>query len=216
MLTHVNFFRYSKRKIDLKYLIRQAEELGALYARAIKTRDIVIDERTYFKCLVPRCPWYNVSPMCPPSMMKPSEFQKILSKYADAILIQITDDNISNTVKEKKGKVSSLTEMFQSDDYVQSFVPGMRKLHAIIEKIEAMAFNRGYRFAAGLICGTCLLCDDCVKRTPPKICKLPFKARPSMEAVGIDVQKTAERAGLIFDMSDENRKVTSNGLVLID
>jgi predicted metal-binding protein len=46
-------------------------------------------------------------------------------------------------------------------------------------------------------------------------CKHPFKARPSMEAVGIDVYLTAQKAGLGFFYGIED-EVVWNGLVLLE
>jgi len=84
----------------------------------------------------------------------------------------------------------------------------------IMTALEAEAFKMGYRFAAAFAGGDCVLCDVCAGATGGP-CKHPFEARPSMEAVGIDVVATAEAAGLVVELpADEHPRWT--GLLLID
>ena len=73
-----------------------------------------------------------------------------------------------------------------------------RKGNEIAAKIELMAFADGYYLAAAFGSGTCfsLLCD----RKPCQvldngICRFPLKARPSMEAVGMDVFGLVTKVG---------------------
>jgi len=65
--------------------------------------------------------------------------------------------------------------------------------------LEAQAFKMGHRFAAAFAGGDCVLCAVCagVDGWP---CEHPYEARPSMEAVGIDVVATAEAAGLTVEL----------------
>jgi predicted metal-binding protein len=46
-------------------------------------------------------------------------------------------------------------------------------------------------------------------------CAHPFKARPSMEAMGIDVTATTEKAGLEVPSYPIDQSVTWTGLVLL-
>ncbi len=80
---------------------------------------------------------------------------------------------------------------------------------------EKKAFAEGFLFAAGFIGGCCRLCDECVAVRGGIQCRFPFKARPSMEAMGIDVIATAKKVGMpvFFPISD---RVTWTGLILID
>lgn len=57
---------------------------------------------------------------------------------------------------------------------------------------EREAFLSGYYKAFGMGAGPCRLCDVCDLEGG---CKHPDKARPAMEACGIDVFKTARKAG---------------------
>jgi predicted metal-binding protein len=89
------------------------------------------------------------------------------------------------------------------------------ELHEIVNAVEKAAQEFGFTFAAGFIGGACKLCDPCVGVKSGKPCKHPFKARPSMEAVGIDVHLTGKKAGLDFS-PDIEKEVVWNGLVLLE
>ena len=65
--------------------------------------------------------------------------------------------------------------------------------HSRLLKMEKRAFLAGYHKALGFGAGPCSLCESC---TGEEVCRFPEKARPSMEASGIDVYGTARAAGL--------------------
>jgi len=75
--------------------------------------------------------------------------------------------------------------------------------------------NMEYRFSAGLSGGPCELCDRCVGQKSGAPCKHPLKARPSMEAFGIDVFKTAENAGMPLRCPEGNEAYWID-LLLVD
>jgi predicted metal-binding protein len=85
----------------------------------------------------------------------------------------------------------------------------------IIELIEAAAFKNGMRFATGFTGGGCVLCDQCVENKASDPCRHPFRARPAMEGVGIDVVQTAENAGIPIHLSS-SEKVRWTGLILLE
>jgi len=58
-------------------------------------------------------------------------------------------------------------------------------------EIERQAFLDGYYFAFSL--SDCAVCKECCY---PKACRAPKKARPAMQALGIDVFATARKQGL--------------------
>ena len=204
-----------KIESDLNFLCQEAKKLGAVNAVACMASDIVVDLRANLKCHVPICPYYGNNLMCPPYIMKASEFQEILSKYNYAVLIQ-AEISLPEEVIQATYQENSIADLFSN--YKQSFSPTLNELSKfdeLISKIEAAAFNLGYRFAAGFSGGTCKLCDECVAKQPGESCRHPFKARPSMEAVGIDVLKTAEKAGLTATAPAMNI-IVAHGMVLID
>lgn len=67
----------------------------------------------------------------------------------------------------------------------------------IVVTLEREAFLAGYYKTLGLGSGPCTLCDSCDVQ---KRCRHPEEARPSMEACGIDVYRTARAAGFPIEV----------------
>ena len=203
---------------DLKALCEFAKELGANDAVSFSSKDVVVDERVRLKCLIPPCDDLGLNLMCPPFVMSVQEFKVILSKYSWAILIQI-EAPISTKMRNKINKTGDLASLYGDEDFLKdyrsTFDPIRMKLHKIINRVEAKASMFGYRFATGFKAGPCKLCSECAVKDSITICKHPYQSRPAMEAVGIDVFKTAENAGLHFDFLTKDKAVW-NGLVLVN
>jgi predicted metal-binding protein len=85
------------------------------------------------------------------------------------------------------------------------------EINEIVVAVEREAFLLGHYLALGLRGGPCPLCPECTDRK--ENCRNPEKARPSMEAVGIDVFATLKNAGISADLKknsdDEIRKEPS-------
>ena len=207
----------SKIEKDLEVLCKLAKKLGATNTGSFDARDVVVDERVRLKCLIPVCDDYGVNLMCPPYVMSVPEFRQVLAKFSWAILVQI-EVLIPAEMKEEIRQASDVAALYKNakfmDSYKKSFDPIKLKLHHIINKVEAKASMLRYRFATGFKAGSCKLCPECVTKNSQESCRHPFKSRPAMEAVGIDVFKTAENAGLPFDVPVKNKTVW-NGLVLV-
>ena len=94
----------------------------------------------------------------------------------------------------------------------------------ITDRFKKEAFLKGFVKAIGFASGTCLLCKKCIiqedfmKGIPIDIarryCRHKNKARPSLEAVGIDVFKTAKNVG--FTLTPPKGVVRWTGLILVD
>ena len=203
---------------DLRVLSNLAKELGATNAIPMNGKDVAVDERVRLKCLVPPCDDYGLNLMCPPYVMRVQEFREVLSNYMWAVLIQI-EASITEDMKNEIQQANSVAMLYESKKFVniykKIFGPVRLKLHRIVNKLEAKANMLGYRFATGFKAGPCGLCPECAVKNLSKICRHPYQSRPSMEAVGIDVFKTAENAGLPFDFPVKE-KVVWNGLVLVN
>lgn len=182
----------------LDTIIALLKEQGASVVALISITDIVVDERVRLKCQVPVCDSYNRNLMCPPRVPSVAEFREALKNYSRAILIQVS---------------SELHATYANVPTEEVFLPA-RKLHELVNLGERESFTRGFRFAAGFIGGCCRLCDECVVLHGETSCRFPFKARPSMEAMGIDVVATVEKAGMpvSFPISD---RVTWTGLIVL-
>jgi predicted metal-binding protein len=170
---------------------------------------VVVDERVRLKCEVPRCSGYGRFLMCPPHVMSVEAFSRIRSGYKWGLLAQV-EANIDSTDKGK-GRIDRAI----LKENTKLHHPFKLKLMEVVEAVESAAFKKGMRFAAGLVGGSCVLCEQCVIDKFSNACKHPFRARPPMEAVGIDVIKTAQNAGLPIHLSS-SKNVVWTGLVLLD
>ena len=202
----------------LQELCKLARKLGATNAVSFNARGVAVDERVRLKCRIPLCDDYGLNLMCPPNVISIKEFREILSKYDHAVLIQM-EMRMPAEVKVEIRKANDVAALYKDprflDSYKKYFTPLKLKLHRIVHKIEAQAFLQGYRFAVGFTAGSCKLCPKCVAVDSSDPCRNPFRARPSMEAMGIDAYQTAKNAGLPFDIPAKD-KIVWNGLVLIN
>jgi predicted metal-binding protein len=86
----------------------------------------------------------------------------------------------------------------------------------VVLQMEKDAFFAGYHKALGMGAGPCRLCAEC-NLGHKKECRHRDKARPSMEACGIDVFSTARNNGFSIDTLDSAKcKADYFGLVLIE
>jgi predicted metal-binding protein len=89
-----------------------------------------------------------------------------------------------------------------------------KDISQIALEIEKEAFLAGYYKAWAMGAGPCRLCPSCDVKA---LCRHGYKARPSMEACGIDVFKTVRNNGFTIKTLDSPHcKATYFALVLID
>ncbi len=168
-------------KSDPKRIILADEAVrqGAAAAEWISIQDIVLDERVRLKCQIPLCDSYGRNLMCPPRLPEVSKFRETIALFSQALLVQLAAPLTAKPSRSRK----------------EVYLPAKR-LHALINRLEKMAFEEGCYYATGLIGGCCRLCPECAAVRGETKCRHPFQARPSMEAMGIDVMATLEKAGI--------------------
>ncbi len=188
----------SRNKL-LERIFNALKDEGASEVRLVPARSIVVDERVRLKCQIPLCDTYGRNLMCPPNLPSIEDFRRALARFSRAILIQVS----ASIPEQSGGKLSE-----------DVFGPA-NKLHELVNKGEKMAFEGGLHFATGLIGGCCRLCEECVAVQGETRCRFPFKARPSMEAMGIDVFSTLEKIGLPVSGLPVKNSVTWTGIILI-
>ena len=193
-----------------RQLVEIALRAGAKAAKIIPTRMVVVDERVRLKCEVPRCAKYNQYLTCPPHVMSVAIFSGILSHYNWCLLVQVEAEDVDSSDK-CAGRIAG----FVLKENLRRHYPYQLKLFKIIEMVEAAAFKKGMRFAAGFTGGECVLCERCVDNKASDACRHPFRARPAMEGVGIDVLQTAQNAGLPIHLSS-TENVLWTGLILLE
>jgi len=181
------------------FLVDTALSLGAADAKVIPASDVVVEDRVTLKCRA-GCVSYGKKLTCPPYVPTPEEFRRILSEYSYALLVKFispaeTDDDVICSIyrywldpKAPADKKEKATQ-FWTDHFngTGSFAPMMLEL-------ERTAFNAGNTFALALVNGSCRLCETC--NVKGKICIHPSQARIPEHAVGVNMIKTTEKAGM--------------------
>ena len=211
---------------DAATLAERARALGADRVAPLPAAGVVVDERVRLKCLVPRCSSYGKNLMCPPAVPAPAEMRAALARYRAALVVQqpIPADAAAaeaafagRTYAEARALEGGREGVRESGGRVE--VGGVKRSQldfaALMTELERAAFGLGYRFAAAFAGGECVLCEECVGQGSGAPCKHPFEARPSAEALGVDLVATAQAAGLdvTFPAADDARWT---GLLFVD
>lgn len=171
-------------KADLERYKQKALELGAAQAEVIPAQWVQVDERVRLKCYVPRCYNYGQCAYCPPHTPEPEFMRKAFSQFHWAVLF--------------RNDVVPIEDYADITRYQPHGVKHSRQGREIVAKIEAMAFADGYYLAVGFASGSCRdsLCGSMLCQVLDSgRCRFPLKARPSMEAVGIDVYGLVTKVG---------------------
>ena len=203
-------------------IIKRSKIKGNGHAKLIATSDIVIDPRVRWKCQIPICFGYGTSINCPPNSPTTEEMKEIVSSYKHAILVTfyppVQNHVFPNILLGVQGDVNLLNQM--------------------VSMIEAEATYMGYYLAMGFKGGPCVGCGlfspeffkDMMlqKKIPPcpvldgQMCRQYLRARPALEACGVDSFATAKKCGekIPFVINPEHPKesvpfVVWHGIILI-
>lgn len=188
----------AKTKETIRSVLSLAEEAlarGCDAAEPILAGTIVADPRVRLKCRLNLCGQFGRNLMCPPQVWDVPETAAALERYTFALLVQIS----------RKAEPADYRAVFEREKAA---------INSIIVDLEKEAFRLGFSLALGFSCGHCQLCPVCAGEEGMAACRHPAQARPSLEAVGIDVEKTCETAGLPAGFI--RGQVTLTGLLLVD
>jgi predicted metal-binding protein len=160
-----------------------AVELGASDAKTVAADEVPIDDRVALKCRVPKCFGYGTCANCPPHSMTPDETRRIASQYRTAVVMKL--DVPSGVIVRDRETIKQRVEAY-------------KLIFDMVSRIESEAFYDGYYLSTGFAAGSCksTFCYnvDCTVLHGEK-CRLALRARPSMEAVGIDCYRLAVEQG---------------------
>ncbi len=169
---------------DLERYRRKALELGASRAKVVRASEIPVDERVTLKCQIPRCFGYGVGAHCPPHTLKAPELRALLEKYTWALLFTL--DVPPEVIVRDKATIKERVAAYQ-------------RVFKIVDELESMAFYDGHYLAFGFGAGSCrhTFCgqEEACRAMQGDRCRVALRARPSMEAVGIDVYRMVASAG---------------------
>jgi predicted metal-binding protein len=165
-----------------------ALQSGASAAVVIPASDVVVDERVRLKCLVPRCLRAGETPNCPPHTPDLDLVRAAFGRFSWAILFKCDvgpiEDYAPGRGKTKEEKRRVLSYHRQGSDVVYA--------------LERQAYKDGYHLAMGFGGGSCkdYLCQGMLCQfLDSGRCRYPHRARPAMEAMGIDVIATINKVG---------------------
>ena len=167
-------------RADLERYRELALELGASQAAIIPVNYVTIDERVRLKCVVPRCLRAGETPNCPPYTPELDLVRRALSRFAWAILFKC---NVEPMGEYAPGKGATKADQRRTLSFHQ-------KSGEVVYDLERQAYKDGYHLAMGLGGGSCkdYLCKGLVCQfLDSGRCRFPHRARPAMEAMGIDV-----------------------------
>lgn len=180
-------------------LREMALELGAVDAKVVEADQVYVEDRVVLKCRA-GCVGYGKKLTCPPHVPTPEQFRKILGEYRHALLVKfrspaLAGDDVVQSIyrywldpaapKDKKAEASK----FWSDYFEYS-----KSILDVMLELERAAFNDGNSFALAFVSGSCRLCEKC--NVEGGVCLHPNRARIPEHAVGINMKKTAEKAGM--------------------
>lgn len=197
---------------DYQFLEKLAVELGAGGAKVVTADKVVVEDRVRLKCRV-GCPAYGTSLKCPPYVPTPDEFRKILKEYGFAMVVKHKPSPIPENIIGKKDMGPAAAKE-RLAGYRSQLLENYRKNLGIMLELEKAAFGRGYTFATAFVNGSCPLCEKC--NVEKGVCLNPTMARISAEAVGVNVVRTAENAGLGIKFSLNVKAPEPMALLLID
>ena len=158
---------------DLSPYCRKALENGASHVRVIHPSLVVTAPWVRWKCQF-GCPGYGMGYCCPPHTPTHEQTRALLDSYHRAILFHIEAPAAADRGKRYRAYMEMLVEL------------------------EGGLFKDGYYKAFVFLAGPCLLCKKCGKLSGVS-CLHGDRARPAMEACGIDVFQTARNNGFFIE-----------------
>ncbi|MBW2615325.1 MAG: DUF2284 domain-containing protein [Deltaproteobacteria bacterium] len=186
-------------------LKEEAIALGANDVRIIPADMVSIEDEIIEMCRPPFCEQYGQSANCPPHVMTPEDARQWIRPYHSALIFKI---DVSPGV------------LF-SEEGLEIF----KKVFLISARLEELSVGQGYVFSKGLAAGSCktVFCRDipCEALINDGKCRYLSVARPSMEALGINVFRLVKDVGweihAILRKSDPNDIPSAMlaGLVLV-
>ena len=189
----------TKEAGDYAFLADAARNLGAADAKVIRTKDIVVENRVTLKCRA-GCIGYGKKLTCPPHVPTPDEFRKILVEYRYALLVKFLSqataepDVICSIYRNWLDPAAPVDKKEKAAQFWKDSFASTQMFAPLMLELERLAFNAGNPFALAFVNGSCRLCETC--NVKAGICIHPTQARIPEHAVGINMVKTAENAGM--------------------
>jgi len=153
--------------------------------------DILVSQWVRFKCTF-GCSSFGKKGTCPPAVPSIPECREFFMGYDHVLVIHIPK-KLKHPDDRKKWSLKANLDLL---------------------KVEKAVFLAGYQKAFLLFLDECRLCADCPGTRSD--CKMPDKARPSPEALGVDVFGTVRRLGYPIEvLSDYAQEMNRYAFLLV-
>lgn len=168
---------------DLERYRSLAIELGATDAKVITATELRVDERVRAKCLFPKCSQYGTNANCPPHVPDVTFTRRLLRRYRYGLIFSSRSE----------------TKHYLGEGYKRGQPTEAKKaLERVLSELESTSYYEGYYFSVAFGQGSCksIFCasEECSVLLG-RGCRSPLRARPSMEAIGIDVFDICVKCG---------------------
>jgi len=208
----------AKNTREFDFLRTLALNLGATEAKIIPAGAVVVENRVVLKCRF-GCDDYGKKLTCPPFTVKVDEFRKMLKDYKYALIVKFkspaeADKNVSRSLlRSQYDSTMSRDLREKASKFWSNWKNDKKRILMSVLELEKAAFNKGYTFAVGFTSGSCGLCEKC--NVEAGICLHLTMARCPEHAVGVNMKKTAENAGMPITFPIKG-KPEPTALLLID
>jgi predicted metal-binding protein len=160
--------------------------------RWIDPKDIVVAAWVRMKCRF-GCDEYGRNACCPPNVPPLDECERFFQDYKRGVIFRF-----EKTVDKPEDRHA-----------------WTRVVNAALSKMEREVFLSGRVKAFLLFMDSCTLCAKCAPSRAE--CKKPMQARPSPEAMGIDVFSTVLKSGYPIEvLSDYSQQMNRYAILLVD
>ena len=158
----------------------------------IDPKEIVVAQWVRMKCMY-GCENYGRNASCPPNTPSLAECRSLFDSY-------------------KLGALFKFTAKFVDPDERHEWAKGVNRQ---LVELEKEISTSGYYKSFMLFVENCKLCRDCTNTRAA--CRNKKIARPSMEALGIDVLNTVSKYGYSINLlPDEKQEMNRYAVILIE
>lgn len=177
---------------DLEHVAAGVLQHGASRSRIIEAQAIVVRDDP--QAHGPSCVCEPGNLMDPPFAPSPAEFRPWLKGFASALVLQV--DRPADGFRQGQDAWACQLKAMREGGHYDALHDAWAGMRDAIMWGERELFRRGYYLSVGFGALTCTLCHTC---DVAQLCKFPYQARPSVEAVGVDVDATLARLDLEGD-----------------
>lgn len=174
----------------LKDVERLAKEHTFDDLKWISGNDVVVKQWVRFSCEL-KCSTYGTKPICPPHVPSIPKCERFFEEYDHIMIIRI----------HKKAH--------HRDDDKTVF----KALDENVMALEKRLFFKGYYKVMALPATICTRCEVC--GITPESCNHKVLARPTPEALGVDVFETVRRIGYPIDVLRDYNQIMNRYVFML-